>query len=116
VRSQKAYVEHVIDCIRRIREDSAGGREAVFASHTLQDAILRNLQVLCESTQRIDQRYKQIDPGISWKSIAAMRNVLVHDYFEVDFETVWQIVEQDLVPLDKAMHALLALLEALPEQ
>ena len=59
MKSQRAYIEHVIECIRRIQEDSATGREAVFASRTLQDAILRNLQILCESTQRVDERYKQ---------------------------------------------------------
>jgi hypothetical protein len=46
VKSQRAYVGHVIDRIRRIAEDSAPGRDAVFASRTLQDAIVRNLQVL----------------------------------------------------------------------
>jgi uncharacterized protein with HEPN domain len=58
VKSQRAYVQHVIDCIGRIAEDSAPGRDVVFASHTLQDAIVRNLQVLCESTQRIDEPHK----------------------------------------------------------
>ena len=89
---------------------SAGrlGREAVFASRTLQDAILRNLQVLCESTQRIDEQYTQNHPDINWKSIAGMRNVLVHDYFDVDFETVWQIVDRDLPPLKEAMGVILA--------
>ena len=51
-------------------EDSAPGRNAVLASRTHQDAILRNLQVLCESTQRIDESLKQRHPEIDWKSIA----------------------------------------------
>jgi uncharacterized protein with HEPN domain len=40
-----------------------------------------------------------------------MRNVLVHDYFEVDFETVWLVVTRDLPPLEKAMHAILDVLD-----
>jgi uncharacterized protein with HEPN domain len=113
VKSQRAYVEHVTECIRRISEDSAAGRDAVFASRTLQDAIVRNLQVLCESTQRIDPSHKQRHPEIDWPSIAGMRNVLVHDYFEVDFETVWLIVTRDLPPLDAAMRTILAALDQL---
>ncbi len=74
MKSQRAYVEHVIECIRRVREDSAGGREAGFASRMLQDAILRNLQILCESTQRIEERYKQEHSEIPWLAIAGMRN------------------------------------------
>ncbi len=94
-------MEHVLECIRRVQEDCAAGREAVFASRTLQDAILGNLQILRESTQRVDERYKQEHPEITWQSISGMRNVLVHDYFEVDFEAVWQIAERTLRRWDK---------------
>jgi len=111
VKSQRAYVEHGIECIRRIAEDSAPGRDAVFASRTLQDAIVRNLQVLCESTQRIGEPHKQRHPEINWPSIAGMRNVLVHDYFEVDFETVWAVVTRDLPALDQAVRTILATLD-----
>jgi len=110
VKSQRAYVQHVIECIGRIAEDSVAGRDGVFASRTLQDAIVRNLQVLCESTQRIEEAHKERHPEIGWSSIAGMRNVLVHDYFEVDFETVWDIVTRDLAPLEKAMRAILTVL------
>ena len=91
MKSQRAYIRHVIECIGRIAEDSAPGRDAVFASRTLQDAIVRNLQVLCESTQRIGEPHRERHPEIDWTSIVGMRNVLVHDYFEVDFETVWDV-------------------------
>lgn len=111
MKSQRAYVEHVVQCIHRIVEDSSPGRDAVFASRTLQDAIVRNLQVLCESTQRISEQHKQQHPQIDWSSIAGMRNVLVHDYFEVDFETVWLVVTRDLPSLEKAMRAILSMLD-----
>lgn len=97
-----------------MQEDSVRGRESVFASRTLQDAIVRNLQVLCESVQRVDQHHKREHPEIDWKSIAGMRNVLVHDYFEVDFETVWQVLEQDLGPLQAAIQAILFEIEKPP--
>lgn len=113
MKAQNAYVEHVLECIRRITEDSRQGRDAVFVSHTLQDAIVRNLQVLCESTRRIDAAHKELHPEINWTAIAGMRNVLVHDYFEVDFETIWLVVTRDLLPLEKAMRAILARLEPL---
>lgn len=103
---ERAYVQHVLECIRRARGDSAPGREAVIASRTHQDSILPNLQNLCESTQRIDERHKREHPEIDWPSIAGMRNVLVHEYFAVDFETVSQIIERDLDPLEEAVAAI----------
>jgi uncharacterized protein with HEPN domain len=98
---------HVLECIARIREDSEHGRDGVFSSRTLQDAIVRNLQVLCESVRRIDPVYKDPHPEIEWKAIAGMRNVLVHDYFDVDFEAVWEVVTRDLTALETAMRSAL---------
>jgi uncharacterized protein with HEPN domain len=73
--------------------------------------LFATFQVLCESTQRIAEQHKQGRPEIHWPSIASMRNVPVHDYFEVDFETVWLVVTRDHPPLEKAMRAILAELD-----
>ncbi len=101
----------MLACIGKITADSGPGRNAVFDSRTLQDAILRNLQVLCESASKIDRSYKDSHPEIDWKAIAGMRNVLVHDYFEVDFEAVWDVITRDLPALHIAMLSILARIE-----
>jgi len=51
-------MEHILHCIERIHEDAFGGKEAVFASPTLQDSIVRNLQIMCESAQRLTESSK----------------------------------------------------------
>ena len=101
----------MLDCIGRIKEDSASGPEAVFGSHTLQDAIIRNLQVLCESVRRLDSAWKELHPELDWKAIEGMRNVLVHDYFDVDFQAIWDVVIRDLAPLETTMRSILAQME-----
>lgn len=111
MKSQRAYLLHVLDCIGRINDDSVSGPAAVFGSHTLQDAIIRNLQVLCESVRRLDSAWKELHPEIDWKAIAGMRNVLVHDYFDVDFQAIWDVVIRDLAPLEIAVRSILAQME-----
>lgn len=68
MRSERAYLEHILHCIRRIEEDSCNGKDAVFSSPTLQDAIVRNLQILCESTQRLTELSKTSHSEVDWES------------------------------------------------
>ena len=107
MKSERAYLEHILHCIRRILQDSSGGKDAVFASPTLQDAILRNLQILCESAQRLPETSKTSHPEVDWRAISGLRNVLVHDYFATDLETIWTIVQRDLPLLERAVSRLL---------
>lgn len=65
----------------------------------IQDAVVRNLQVLAESTKRIDPQCRDRFPEIPWRQIAGLRNVVVHDYFDVDWNDIWEIVSIDLAQL-----------------
>jgi len=58
MKADRAYVLHILECIRRIEEDTAAGRDAFMNSHTLQDAVLRNLHTMSESTQRLSDRIR----------------------------------------------------------
>jgi len=66
--------------MRRIEQYCQDGEDAFRASELVQDAVLRNLQTLAESTQRISDRLKASHPEVEWRVIAGFRNVLVHDY------------------------------------
>lgn len=105
------YLQHILECIRRIEGHTVQGRDAFFASHILQDATLRNLQTLSEATQRLSQRLKATQPHIPWQQISAFRNVIVHNYLGIDLEQVWTIIHRDIPPLK---HATLELLAAQP--
>ena len=78
------YLLHIKESIRRIEENTSNGYGHFTGSHTIQDAVLRNLQTIAESTQRLSEEIKAKHPEIEWQRIAAFRNVLVHDYLGVD--------------------------------
>lgn len=63
------------------------------------DEVLRNLQTMAESTQRLSDDFKNSNPAIEWYKIAGLRNLLVHDYPGVDPETVWNIIAHNLKEL-----------------
>jgi len=77
------------------------------SSHTLQDAVLRNLQTMSESTQRLSEALKAMHPEVEWQRIVAFRNVLVHDYLGIDLERIWEIIQRDLPEFKRAIAAML---------
>jgi len=107
MKDDTVYLRHIQDCIRRIEENVAGGRDRFLESHTLQDAVLRNLQTMAESAQRVSEDLKATHPEVEWRRIAAFRNVLVHDYLGIDIERVWEITQRDVPPLKRAILAML---------
>ena len=107
MRDDTVYLRHIMESIRRIEENVAQGRENFLDSHTFQDAVLRNLQTLAESTQRLSDDLKAAHPEIEWHRIVAFRNVLVHDYLGVDVERVWEITQRDVPELKRAILAML---------
>ena len=109
MKEDRGYLLHILECIRRIEESTEGGRAAFDGSHTVQDAVIRNLQVLAESSKRISAELKAKEPDTNWRGIAGFRNIAVHDYFGIDLGKVWEIVSQEIPELTAAVQRLLTL-------
>lgn len=100
------YLRHMLECIERI-EEYVGGDEGRFReSRLVQDATIRNLQTLAESSQRLSATLRKTAPDVPWRAIAGLRNILVHDYLGVDIDAVWRIVAGDLPALRAALERL----------
>ena len=102
-----AYLQHMLDMIERIEIATAAGKAAFFESVIHQDAVLRNLHTLTETTQRLSADLKASHPEIDWAALAAFRNVVVHDYLGIDIELVWTVVDQDVPDLKAKVTKLL---------
>lgn len=100
MKEDRLYLIHIEESIDRIHAYVAGLDFHDFMQKSLvQDAVLRNLQVLAESTQRLSADFKAAHPEIEWYKIAGLRNILVHDYLGIDMETVWLVVKNNLPEL-----------------
>ena len=107
MKDDRVYLQHILRCISRIEEYTKGGRDSFFSSTLVQDAVIRNLQTLAESTQRLSEQRKVLHPEVEWKALSGFRNVLVHDYMGVDLEYVYRAISQDMPRLKAACTEIL---------
>jgi uncharacterized protein with HEPN domain len=87
------------ECLERIREYTGLERARFDGSSLVQDAVIRNLQTLAESSQRLSSDIKATEPQIPWRELSGFRNVIVHGYLGIDLGAIWLVIEQDLPAL-----------------
>ena len=83
---ERLYLLHVRDAIDRIRSYTHQGKDAFLTSSLLQDAVIRNLEIIGEAAKRISPSTKTQAAEIPWQLVVGMRDVLIHGYFGVDLE------------------------------
>ena len=102
--ADRVLLAHMRDCLDRILEYTNAERVRFDASRLVQDAVIRNLQTLAESSQRLSREIKGTEPQIPWRELAGFRNVIVHGYLGVDLGAVWLVVEKDLPARSEALN------------
>jgi uncharacterized protein with HEPN domain len=91
------YLEDIIDCMEKIEQYVGNSSYQDFIKSSLVfDAVIRNLEVIGEASKSIPEEIADSYPDISWKSMIVLRNILIHEYFGVDSEIVWEIIKSDL--------------------
>jgi len=106
------YVEDILESIARIEEYTAGCSEGDFEDDSqLKDAVNRRLEIIGEAVKNIPPARLAEFPQTPWKKIAGTRDVLVHGYFGVTAERVWEVVQKDLPALKQEVFLLKAVLE-----
>ena len=95
------FIEHIQECISRIKQYTKGIDEEGFLKNKLiQDAVIRNFEIIGEATKKLNDDFRSKYPEIEWKKIAGLRDKLIHDYFGVDLWAVWGVVENILPELE----------------
>src|SRR5258708_11678174 len=107
MKDDRIDLEHIRDALSDIATYTAGGREKFFDERMRQDATLRKLGVIGEAVKKLSDNVKSRRPDIQWKRIAGMRDWVIHNYFGVNLEIIWNAVEKDLPVLKRAIDALL---------
>lgn len=101
------YLLHIRDAVERIVDYTRDGKGCFLADSRTQDAVIRNLEIIGEATKQLSEDLKAQRPEVPWKRVAGMRDKMIHDYFGVDLEIVWGVVENHVPVLKNAIAALL---------
>ncbi len=101
-------LQHIVDCIEKIEIIT---KDLSYDDYLLdwikQDAIIRNIEIIGEASKHIEDKLKDKYPEISWFLIKGMRNFLVHEYFKVDHDAVWNTFQNDLPQLKFQIFAII---------
>ncbi len=82
-------------------------REEFFGDLQCQDAVIRRLEIIGEASRRISEETRAAFPDLPWSDMVGMRNVIIHEYDDVDLVIVWETVHNDLPPLIDALEKIL---------
>ena len=107
-RDPDLFLEDMLEAIARIREYAASLDEDSFATdQRTVDAVARNLDILGEAAKHVSEERRALCPEVQWRQIAGLRDVLIHQYFVLDIEILWDVITTKLGPLEEAVRRLL---------
>jgi uncharacterized protein with HEPN domain len=107
----RLYLINIAECIARIELYTSSGYESFMKTMMIQDAVIRNFEVMGEATKRLSPEIRETYPQIQWQQIAGFRDVLIHDYLKVNLRRVWGVIERDLPPLKTVVREMLEALD-----
>lgn len=98
----EVFIEHILESIELIENYTANKTISDFIeSVQLQDSIIRRIEIIGEAVKNLPAEVKSNYPDVPWKKIAGMRDVLIHEYFGIDLELTWQVVQKDIPDLKR---------------
>ncbi len=102
------YIRHILESIKDMENSVKNiSKENFGMEKDVRDANIRRLEVIGEATKNISDDFKKKYPKIEWKKIAGARDILIHAYFSVDIDLIWDIIKKDLPKLKEEIEKIL---------
>lgn len=104
MRDDAGRLQDILDAIRNIQKYAQRGRRVFETEELIQIWMVHNIQIIGEAACRLSREFTSRHSSIPWKDIVGMRNIIVHDYFGIDCDAVWQVVEKDIPELKRRIE------------
>jgi len=108
-RSVLLFVQDMLEAIGKVERYTAGLTYEQFeANDMVMDAVVRNLEIIGEAARHIPEDLRSRYTGVDWRRVVGFRNIVIHEYFDVDIEIIWTIVKEQLPILKQVLQSMLA--------
>ena len=112
MKKDSAYLQDILDASNSIESFLKGQTKLGFLkSDLLQSAVIRKFEIIGEAVKNLTKEMKGKHKDVPWKTVAGMRNLLVHEYFSVDAERVWGTAKKSLPPFKRQIREILTQIE-----
>ena len=107
MRNERERLLDIQEAIIRIEKYVAWGKHRFENDELIQSWIVRHLQIIGEAVRALSSHFRDHHPQVPWSNIIGMRNALVHEYFDIDTDIVWTVIERDLPVLKQEIEKII---------
>ena len=107
MRSDRERLLDILEAVERIEVQAARGRSTFADEELAQTAVIRWIEIIGEAARGVSAELRQEYPEVPWRRMVAMRNVLIHGYFDIDVDLVWSVAQNDLPKLEAQIRAII---------